>query len=369
MENENLEPGTDLGLALGCSGYTIARRTSNDLGAGANAASSIIVNFVAADPLSEIVWSPHRGLCLKCTECSFLDNEHSLLRAAGASNMVNQQTNTSSSTFLDLNAKVLDMDYLDKSAGDNDGIRLCHEPQIDNDDSLQEVARIESLFDDPANEVGDVGHQTWLARMEMVLASEVQTNNECGASGPPENKLTSAEAEKDYEHHEGIQSCRRKGKEKTLSDGDVKGMMSKAEVDDSDESVESCNSAALFSTGKRRKGFEQELIVGSKRVKQDSPFMNWISNMMKGFLKAKDETPSLMLTAANTNKAHGSAIENLDASNTKRDPGCGSSVSNLFFTPRVGPSKRSNEENIAQNTSSNNLPVDVMKKKQALVLL
>ncbi|XP_039007251.1 uncharacterized protein LOC120134949 isoform X2 [Hibiscus syriacus] len=429
MENENIEPLTDLGLALGYSGYTIARRTSNDLGAGANAASRMVMNFVAADPLSEIVWSPRRGLCLKCTECSFLENKHSLLRTAGLSNMVNQKTNTSSSTFLDLNAKVSDMDDSDKSAGDNDGIQLCHEPQIDNGDSLQDVA----LFNDPANEVGDVGDRTQLARMEMVFASEVQTNNECGASGPPEEKFTSAEDEKNYEHHEGIQSenvsagkhsptnggirrCRRKGKEKTLSDGDVKGMMSKAKGDDSGESVESCNSAALFSTGKRRKGFEQELIVGSKRVKQDSPFMNWISNMMKGFLKAKDEKPSLMLTAANTNKSHGRAIENLDASNENRDQGCGNiGFQSVFHTKvqgtsrleidqagldpnnkicdinatsvtyhgenfnflnvfngrfekpicgdRVGPSGRSSEGNIAQNTSSIDLHVDVRKER------
>ncbi|GMI72007.1 hypothetical protein HRI_000870100 [Hibiscus trionum] len=492
MENEYIEPLTDLGLALGCSGYRIVRRTSNDLGAGANAASRIVMNFVATDPLSEIVWSPQKGLCLKCTECSLLENKHSLLRAAGPRHTVHspQKINTStrsnnekpidqqiiftsSSIVPDLNTKVSDMDNSDKSAGDKDNIQLCHEPQIDHDNSFQgtaafvnlvekkdpedsennqvaeisksiennipispDVEQTESLFNDPANEVGD---QTSLSRMEVVLVSEVQTNNEWGASGPTEKKLTSPaendlqglgdggfvakgkvsgsrsafEAEKNSEHCEGTPSenmstgthsptrCKRKGKEKALSDGDVKGMMSKAEADDSDESVESCNSGALFSTGKKRRGFEQQLVVRSKREKQDSPFMNWISNMMKGFLKAKDETPSLTLTAANTIKSHETVIHNLDANNMNLDPGCRNIGFQSIFHSKVqgksqienDPTKKicdinatpiachgenfnflnvfnerfkkplSPEGNIAQNTSSSDLPVDVGKER------
>ncbi|KAE8728195.1 Detected protein of confused Function [Hibiscus syriacus] len=329
MEKENIEPLTE-------------RRTSDELGAGANAASTIVMNFVATDRLSEIVWSPNKGLCLKCTECSNMLNKHSLLRAAGPSNMVNQQTNTSSSTFLDLNTKVSE-------------------------------------------------------NHEEIPSAKVST----GKHSPTNS---------------GIHRRRRKGKEKAISDGDVKGMMSKDEDDDSDESVESCNSAALFSTGKKRKGFEQELIFGSKRVKQDSPFMNWISNMMKGFLKAKDEMPLLTLTAANTNKSHGSDMKNLDAGNKNQDPGCRNiGFQSIFHTKvlgtsqietdqvgldptnkicdinatsvtchgenfnflnvfnerfkkpicgdRVGPSKRSREGNIVQNTSSNDFPVDVRKER------
>ncbi|KAL4282778.1 hypothetical protein GQ457_16G029560 [Hibiscus cannabinus] len=456
MENEYIEPLADLGLALGYSGYRVVRRTSNDLGAGANAASRIVMNFVATPtgPLSEIVWSPQKGLCLKCTECNFSENRHSLLRAAGPNDIVPspQKINTStrssiekpidqqiihtpSSTFPDLNTKVFDMDNSHRYAGDNDNVLFCHEHRTD-------VARTESLFNDPANEVGDVGNQTLLSRTEVVLASE-----EKKLTSPAENDLqglgdAAFEAEKNSENHEGIPSekvsagkhsptssgirrCKRKGKEKALSDGDAKGMMSKAEDDDSDESVESCNSAALFSTGKKRRGFEQRLIVGSKRVKQDSPFMNWISNMMKGFLKAKDET----LTAANTIKSHESAIQNLDASNKNQDPGRGNiGFQSIFLTKVQGksqtendqagldptnkicdinatpischgenfnflnvfnerfknstcgdtvglptrskislvtlsPSKRSSEGNIAQNTSSSDLPVDVGKER------
>lgn len=69
----------------------------------------------------------------------------------------------------------------------------------------------------------------------------------------------------------------------------------KAEVE-SHGSIESCKSANLFTNRKRRCSFEQQLILGSKRIKKlpyeyainkDSSFMNWISNMSKGLKNHK----------------------------------------------------------------------------------
>lgn len=131
----------------------------------------------------------------------------------------------------------------------------------------------------------------------------------------------------------GIYRHRRKGKGKALSDGDRSGRKSNKE-DDSDESVESCNSAALFSTGKRQWGCEQHPMTESKRirketnespgstsfVRQDSSFMIWISNMMKGLPKPnQDETPSLALTLAHAN--HDSHDQKLLTSNKNPEPG------------------------------------------------
>ncbi|XVE81760.1 hypothetical protein DITRI_Ditri15bG0091500 [Diplodiscus trichospermus] len=513
VENENIEPLTDLGLALGHSTYSIQRRLSNDLGAGANAASTIDMTFVAADPLSELVWSPQKGPCLKYTDCSFPDKKHSLVWGAGPSIVVlspkqintslrssneepikEENFNTSVSTFHDMNTKVANIDNLDKSTRDNDGIRLCHQQQTDTDNSLRgtagflaemstkreesdenltekndlvdskeayfcrrgnsqvaevaeamenntpsspdemkpHVAQIESLFNYPANEDRDVGGGTQLTRMEIALASEVQTDNECGACGPPEENLKSLgrktdelallmekkskskikediscslwpiekleataennlqaligdnacdatskfsvldsapEVEKNSRHHKEISPekmstdkhspthsstdrYRRKVKEKALSDGDVEGMISR-EDDGSHESVESCNSTGLFSTGKKRGGFEQQLIVGGKRVKkqsdespcsssfvkQDSSFMNWISNMMKGFLKSTDNTTSLPLTVANHNQSHESPDKSLDACNNNHGPGCRNigfqSIFHSIYSPKT----------------------------------
>ncbi|XP_021640426.1 uncharacterized protein LOC110635415 isoform X2 [Hevea brasiliensis] len=127
-----------------------------------------------------------------------------------------------------------------------------------------------------------------------------------------------------------------KGKSKVLSDGDANEMMLNEE-DGSHESVESCNSAGLFSTGKRRWNFERQLIVGSKRVKrqiqespnssslikQDSSFMNWISNMMKGFSKSSEgEVPSLSPALPNPSHGPENPDQDLITSNRNKDPGC-----------------------------------------------
>ena len=132
----------------------------------------------------------------------------------------------------------------------------------------------------------------------------------------------------------GIYMQRRKGKGKALSDGDRSGRKSNKE-DDSDESVESCNSAALFSTGKKRWGCEQQMITGNKRIReqingghgstsyyrQDSSFMSWISNMMKGLSKSnQDQTTSLALTFAHPN--HDTSEQKLVTCNKNEDPGC-----------------------------------------------
>ncbi|KAK3190242.1 hypothetical protein Dsin_029803 [Dipteronia sinensis] len=129
----------------------------------------------------------------------------------------------------------------------------------------------------------------------------------------------------------------RKGKEKALSDGDFNGRMSN-ESHESHESVESCNSTRLFSTGKKRYSFEQQLIVGSKKVKtqinespgstsfikKDSSFMKWISNMMKGFAKSNEDEapPSLALTLAHPNHGHESHDQNIITYHKNQDYGC-----------------------------------------------
>lgn len=87
VDNENIEQVTDLGLALSYSNHCIQRQMNIDSGAGANASSKIDMTFVASDPLSELVWSPHKGLSLKCADSSFADKKASLLWGAGPRNV------------------------------------------------------------------------------------------------------------------------------------------------------------------------------------------------------------------------------------------------------------------------------------------
>jgi len=86
--DKNIEPVIDLGFSLGYSNQCIQRRLKNDSGAGANAASSVDMTFVATNALSELVWSPKKGLSLKCADGTFSNKKPSLLRGAGPSDMV-----------------------------------------------------------------------------------------------------------------------------------------------------------------------------------------------------------------------------------------------------------------------------------------
>lgn len=111
----------------------------------------------------------------------------------------------------------------------------------------------------------------------------------------------------------------RKGKENPISDAEVDRIISKGK-DDSQESVESCNSRELFSNGKRTRSFEQMLVVGSKRIKKhrdetphsasilgkESSFMNWISNMVKRSPKFYMEGESPLAIAARSYQRSGS---------------------------------------------------------------
>lgn len=87
VENDDVEPVTDLQLSLAQFHQCNPTRLS-DSGAGVNAASRVDLAFVASDPLSELVWSPHYGLSLKCADSSFAESKPShLWNASGLSHM------------------------------------------------------------------------------------------------------------------------------------------------------------------------------------------------------------------------------------------------------------------------------------------
>lgn len=82
------EEGVNLGLSLGYSTSCNQTRVNNNSGAGVNAGPSVDMTFAASDPLSELVWSPHKGLSLKCADCTKVDKKPFLLWNVGSSNMV-----------------------------------------------------------------------------------------------------------------------------------------------------------------------------------------------------------------------------------------------------------------------------------------
>ncbi|XP_044499246.1 uncharacterized protein LOC123220742 isoform X3 [Mangifera indica] len=433
VENDKVEPVTDLGLALDYSGQCTQRKLNNDSGAGANAASRVDMKFVASDPLSELVWSPQNGLSLKCADCSFTDKKSSPLWYDRPSNIVLSPSQnltagrssadkpTNKDNFIvsqgafcvrsemagkDTSASIPESDVAVKPVCELDCEDMTDEGKLD-------FIRYEPSSANPTGEGRDNGHENQTSRMVIVLNSEVHPRKECEANNTlvqnlaspgrghersflgkesksnmamaigdhplerlestsdndvlslisenvygAEKKIVASESAHGIKYgsqqNEGIMPkdktisgensptnsripmFQRKDKEKVLSDGDVNGRMSK-EDDDSHESVESCNSTGLFSTGKKRWSFEQQLIVGSKRVKkqinespgsvshtkQDSSFMNWISNMMKGFSKtSQDDIPSLALTLAHPDHGQESPGHKLVKYDKNQESGC-----------------------------------------------
>ena len=87
-ENEKIKAKTDFEIFLNYANQCVWKNLKNDSGAGANAASRVDMTFAATDPLSEIVWSPDKGLSLKSADSSLADKNNSLFRDVGPSSMV-----------------------------------------------------------------------------------------------------------------------------------------------------------------------------------------------------------------------------------------------------------------------------------------
>ncbi|XP_050217969.1 uncharacterized protein LOC126668819 isoform X2 [Mercurialis annua] len=432
VDDKNVEPSTNLCLAVGYSNQCIQRILNNDPGAGANAASAAYMTLVAADPLSELVWSPHKGLCIRCADGSFTEKNPSLSWGVGPTIMANASnsdkpvSNTDKPTNSEIRiASLAACNLACEVAGRNittifptsimpiSGTSL--ELRTASGDQLEEMKNgMDFRFlqnenrrskkgkdvpelnmgqnyptsEEPIVRASDISDRKHALRMGIVLASEINTLEKFEVydteiiSGKrkvestsirendsknkmvirphallPLDKLESTaendvatpfgenvlpsecpdrRIENNTRHGDELlpvdktlavnpapansrfRKKQKKGKSRALSDGDAKERMSNEE-DGSHESVESCNSGRLFSTGKRQWN-DQQLIVSSKRVKgqtnQDSSFMNWISNMMKGVLKSSEEKePSI-------SHGHENPEQDTFASNREEDPTC-----------------------------------------------
>ncbi|KAK4434077.1 hypothetical protein Salat_0570400 [Sesamum alatum] len=438
MMNINDED-VSLGLVLSSRNYRIQTRLNNSSGAGVNANSRLDMAFAASDPLSELVWSPHNGLSLKCANSSLADKKPLLLWNVGPSskglspsqcirsegnpddNAVDQGNLAISQTIIDVddtfchkatlfgpsgNSPVPESEAkckMEDDAGTKDAIQeeencmdareddLCRPQNVQVADVAESSIRNAGLSTlvtgmndskvDMAIDVADCAEPLAKKLSEALVcsppdlpnqketdddvssavgeANENKTKIPCPISAPPLKKMEASaendlcllvakgtcnlgEIEPQREKsspveksltNSGICLSQAKGKEKALSDGDICGRSSN-DVDDSHESVESCNSAGLLSRGVKRQSYDQELIVGSKRMKQmqgssdstsivrrDSSFMNWISNMVKGLSSPnKEDSSSLAFTLACTNDIYGKNNQENVMCNETHDP-------------------------------------------------
>eukprot|EP00268_Persea_americana_P031608 TRINITY_DN3081_c0_g1_i4.p1 TRINITY_DN3081_c0_g1~~TRINITY_DN3081_c0_g1_i4.p1 ORF type:complete len:892 (+),score=184.92 TRINITY_DN3081_c0_g1_i4:317-2992(+) len=404
-----------------------------DWGAGANADSVDEMMFVANSSLSELVWTPSKGLSVKCADCS-LPNKNSLLWCSESGDMiilpsqsikgkevksnrdVDEEKLCSSVLAPNPENEIYSTEPLFRSPGGCVGIMpVCgtgsgvHKDNLNQDNvrnansssNRLEESRLDSgsvelemanltkgvRSKEKGKDIGggdiqaacstdilvsetskmkqcDLPEMFMLIRSqnakhaEPVSAFEETSGNKlsfpekresiaendikplktedrlcCGRACAEEAMIVVSQPEGDGKHNpekamlieaslnEKRSSLnRRKGKEKASPDSESSRSISKEE-DRSHESVESSNSGPLFSKGRRTGNFDHQLIVGNKKIKrhqnetpcsasflgQDSSFMNWISNMIKGLSNFdSDKTPCLALPPISSHHQDGS---------------------------------------------------------------
>uniref|UniRef100_A0A1D1Y9F6 RNA polymerase-associated protein RTF1 n=2 Tax=Anthurium amnicola TaxID=1678845 RepID=A0A1D1Y9F6_9ARAE len=146
------------------------------------------------------------------------------------------------------------------------------------------------------------------------------------------------------------------------------------------ESVESNNNTEPFVTGKRIRGFGQEMLVGNKRtkkssdktscskphVREGSSFVNWISSVTNGLFRSDNvEGHSLALVPCPvSNKQRdifSTAMSNDSNTNdASRSVGFGSIFNALYYPGLNGKSKTENTYHSGESGSSRDLQFDKM---------
>ncbi|CAI9118283.1 OLC1v1019833C4 [Oldenlandia corymbosa var. corymbosa] len=418
-DNQNM----DLGLALGYSSNCTKIRGNGNSGAGVNAGSSVNLKFPASDSLSELVWSPQRGLSLKCAEgslpnkkafllwnvdpspsesisCKEIDDDDDKIVAgnlvisnkelhvdsevAPTTGLIESTRIVSSIPVIDLGLSVMNLSQRgppDSNCGlaeaESSSMNLNKDSPADlnptNDNAiipyrvpLQDTTAVEGYTDEQSEpHLSPLQTLPWLDIQTEELKSannEQEKNTSCtrGDMMPCGEKLEytaenylactndksaydqnkeknkgivvrgcSLPIDPDAENRSSYFHCL-KSKNKALSEGNSSRRLLD-NGDDSQESLESCNSAGLI--GKKRLNLNEQFVVESKRMKTDvegniastsrhgSSFMNWISNVVSGCSNPNHEdSPSLELTLAHSSHDDKSTFQDNIVCSRLQDP-------------------------------------------------
>ncbi|KAF6173472.1 hypothetical protein GIB67_027167 [Kingdonia uniflora] len=447
----NEEPATEFSFSLNPTNQCTQRRLSNDFsagaGAGANAASRADMTFVTADPLSELVWSPHKGLSLKYADmliCRTRIHGHNLEKCeilvlqscmlAGSNGDKEELTSKIEQSYVDINNEDEQSGKKEKGiCGSTDIQRTttsevrrnmiscvlgdAYEAGSGNKISLSSSTKTEKQELDVAQvepECNDYNEGTscdpstskqcivldnplpllksWDRKLEKLASVTEEKGKNKMASGftnvPLLDKQEST-AENDLRTLEHDRVCVEVGDEQSSHQNEgklpqdevdlVKTFPSKIRIplsrkdkgkalvisevnegnlkdeDNSHGSVESCNSTGLFLGGKRPWSFEQQLDSRSKKMKrqsqenhkQDSSFMNWISNMVKGLSNSEsDKIPSLALTVGPPHPEHGSHNQSFILNGKNQDSRCTNTGFEAMFKTLYCPNSSQPENKI-----------------------
>ncbi|MED6195717.1 hypothetical protein PIB30_040653 [Stylosanthes scabra] len=273
-ESKTVKAENDFKLVVNYSEQCVWKHLKNDSsGAGANAASRVDMSLSAIDPLSEIVWSPNKGFSLNCVDPSFAYNNRN-------TNLY-QDVRPSSMVFALLHgvstAGISDHDLPIDDVFVNPITVICAK----SGDSPSRATITPECQAVKEHDTGEVDERP----VGEFLTQEDDKPNPCMEENPSPRKLFNG----------GMDLSSKAATEKLepTADNDL-------------QTANNCEE--LFLTGKKRCKLQQQLTNGAKRfkkqtqesscsrsmkvpeasqsrtrIKQDSSFMNLVSNMMKGF--------------------------------------------------------------------------------------
>ncbi|KVH91297.1 Plus-3 [Cynara cardunculus var. scolymus] len=271
------DPKADSGLAINITNQW--KNSSTAAGAGANANSRVdLMTFVGSDTLAELVWSPGTGLSIK-----FAEKKPCFTCEVGPSNMGFLQSEDTQ-----------DQKHVNSSSTVETSTSRSH-GHAGLQNQRTSVPSSERLFVDGMTSGVDKSGSDIISPLKIEASAqcgphehvEMAKMDKDGCSSDPFRENAQDVEQADFfpgEDREGSIYCREKDQ--------------KHEVE-SHGSMESCKNATSVAKRKRRLRLEEQLILGSKRikkqadhdqcmVKEDKSFVNWMSNMLKGLKEYKN---------------------------------------------------------------------------------
>ncbi|CAM8905493.1 unnamed protein product [Rhodiola kirilowii] len=339
VDDHSKEPATDLRLSLDYSNR--GTQVIENSGAGANATSRVDMAFVASDHLKELVWSPSKGLSIKCTNCSTAAEESRRALTMGMSNKTTSAsqaseskpvTGTASAKFPARNGRIgvaCQSAYMPVNEGSRCNSTLCPKDVLERHifpvRSMHKVSSRKRSFD-TINKHTDLCLRENTEEPQVGLASNMNDVNQQSNSLPEEsqkgigfkkhelhvdddfvavasNTINSGFLNEDeFKHHRNdvstvkgkiyrgedsptdskINEYRRKGKANVLSDVNVGHG-----EEGSRRSIESCSSVGSFCSQRKKRSLGQEFTNESKRSKttvQPSPSPTSLVNGSGSFI-------------------------------------------------------------------------------------
>ncbi|KAJ0499644.1 putative RNA polymerase-associated protein Rtf1 [Helianthus annuus] len=223
---------------------------NTNTGVGANASSKAdMMQFVGSDTLAELVWSPRTGLNIK-----FAEEKPCFMWEVGPTDMSSENTQNEQHIA---------------------SLATCHVSCTGSQNQGAVDKLYEHLFEDGM--MGGCDGSGSETRPPLKIEPMMQYR--------PEKHAERADADT---HNVKME------KDGYLSDPFLENAQvaifnnktaERHQLESSHGSMESCRSANFLTERKRKCGFEQQLILGSKRIKKridGGSFMNWISNTLKG---------------------------------------------------------------------------------------